>query len=186
MRRIIKISLIFVYLIVCAKSCDNNEQFTRESEQKKALQARDSVTSAFEKDTLSEPLLRAFEVSAQLKLNDLADYLRIMNDSTANEAFKEKAGKMADALFIPGKKVPGFLSGVIFDSIRVSQAFRQKNDSIYSGRLSLTIRYPHFSKSKKDISQVKTKIVDIFTVKQEKIFGKDTIKVWNVLFGDIR
>jgi len=183
---VIKISLIIIYFIASAESCDNNGQFTREIEQKNAFQARDSIASAFEKDTLSEASLRAFEVTAQLKLNDLADYLRIMNDSTANEAFKEKAGKMAEALFIPGKKVPGFLSGIVSDSVRVSRAFRQMNDSLCSGQLSLSIRYPHFSKSKKDIPQVKTKIVDIFTVKQEKIFGRDTIKVWNVLLGDIR
>jgi hypothetical protein len=187
MRRIFKIlPLILIYFIVGAKSCDNNEQVTRMNEQKKDLQARDSISSAFEKDTLSGVSLRAFEVTAQLKLNDLADYLKIMNDSTAGKAFKEKAGNMADALFLPGKKAPGFISGVIFDSVWVSRALQRVSDSVYSGQLSFTIRLPHSIKSKREIHPVKTKIVDIFTLKQEKIFGKDTVKVWNVLIGDIR
>ena len=187
MRKIFNLlTLILVYFIVSAKSCDNNEQFTRQSEQKQALQARDSITSAFEKDTLSETSLRAFEVTAQLKLNDLADYIKILNDSSADKAFKEKAGEMAAALIIPGKKVPGFLSGVIVDSVRVSRALQRMNDSMYSGQLSFTIQPSHSFKSKRDIPKVKTKIVDIFTLKQEKVFGKDTIRVWNVLLGDIR
>lgn len=187
MRRIFRIlSLVLIYLIVSAKSCDSDEQFTREIEQKQVLRARDSIASAFEMDSLSQASLRAFEVTAELKLNDLADYLKILNDSSAGNAFKEKAGEMAGALFIPGKKVPIDLSGSGFDSIRVLMPLQQLNDSVCSGQLRFTILLPRSVSSGGEIPRGKNKIVDIFTLKQEKVFGRDRIKVWNVLLGDIR
>ncbi|MCX6287574.1 MAG: hypothetical protein NTY96_10710 [Bacteroidetes bacterium] len=187
MRRIFKILVvILVYFIASAKSCDDQEQNTRESEQQEATKARDSIVSVFEKENLSPSALRAFEVTAGLKLNDLSDYLKIMNDSTAGKAFKDKAGEMAEALFIPGTKAPADLAGVVFDSIRVSRALNRVSDSVYSGQLSFAVTLSHSIKAKGNIHRVETRIVDIFTLKQEKAFGKEKIKVWKVFLGDIK
>lgn len=186
MRRIIKIlPLILVYFIVSAKSCNNNDQVTGEIAQNQAQKIRDSITSMFEMDTLNQASLRAYEATARLKLNDLADYLRIMNDSTAGKAFKDKAREMAVALFVYGKKAPDNFSGVVFDSVSVSKGLQRFSDTVYSGQLSVKVQWPYNAGVKGKIHPVKIRTVEIFALKQEKIFGKDTIKVWNVLLGDI-
>jgi hypothetical protein len=185
MKRIFNIlPVILMYLIVCGKSCDSGEQFTREREQRQALHARDSLVSAFEKDTLDPASLRAFEVTARLKLNDLSDYLKISRDSGGGKAFRDKAGQMAEALFVPGVKVPGHLSGAVFDSVRVSRALRYLNDSAYSGQMIMTVHFPGLIP--RDRHSTSNLRAEFFAVKRMKIFGRDTLRVWNVLLGEIR
>ncbi len=187
MKRIVKIlPLILIYLIVCAKSCDNNEQSTLEFERYKATNVKDSITSVFESNTLNQNELKAFETMARLKLNDLADYLKIMNDSSAEKTFKEKAREMATALFIPGKKVPEYPPGTVFDSIRVCRKLQAVSDSLYSGQLGFSVKLSPSYQVKRNITDAGTRIVDIFALKQKKVFGRDTLKIWNVLLGDIR
>jgi hypothetical protein len=177
---------LILYLLLSSKSCDSNEQNSARRDKNKAEQSRDSITSVFGSEKLDQPELKAFEVTARLKLNDLADYLKILNDSAADQAFKQKAGEMASSLFIPGKTVPSGLLGIVFDSIRVTRSLERLNDSIYSGVLSFTFRLPASAGKSRPSSGACSKVVDIFALKQEKVFGKDTIRVWNVLLGDIR
>ena len=44
----------------------------------------------FESNTLNQNELKAFETMARLKLNDLADYLKIMNDSSAEKTLSRE------------------------------------------------------------------------------------------------
>jgi len=186
MSRIIKIlTLILIYFIVSAKGCDHNEQDTGGLDQNQAQKVKDSITSMFETDTLSQASLRAFEATARLKLNDLTDYLKIINDSLADKAFKDKAREMAMALFVYGKKAPDNFQGVDFDSVSVSRGLQRYSDTVYSGQLVVKVRWPNNAGVKGKIPPVKILTVEIFALKQEKIFGKDTVKVWNVLLGDI-
>ncbi len=187
MRRFFQISaLILVYFIVCGKSCDSNEQLTREQEKNRATRDRDSITSVFQSDSLDQPALRAFEATACIKLGDLCDYLKVMNDSTADKAFKEKAGAMALALCYPGKEVTARMKGVVVDSIRVFKTLQRLSDSVYYGQLSFMAAMPDARQAVRNHSQPKTRFADIFALKQDKVFGRDTLKIWNVLIGDIR
>lgn len=187
MKRFINIlPLLVLYLLLCSKSCNENEQGEALREKNKAVQSRDSITSVFQSEKLDQPELRAFEVTARLKLIDLADYLKIINDSAASRAFKQKAEEMARALFIPGKTIPTRLSGIIFDSIKISRQLERKNDSMYSGQLIITVNLAASDAQKRPSPGTCNRTVDIFALKQEKVFGKDTIRVWNVLLGDIR
>jgi len=68
----------------------------------------------------------------------------------------------------------------------VMQPFQRVSDSIYSGQLRFTVQIPSTGKSKNNPGRSRTGIIDIFTVKQEKVFGKDTVDVWNVLLGAFR
>jgi len=186
MRRFFQISaLIFVYFIVCGKSCDSNEQFTHELEKNQANRNRDSITSVFQSDSLGQPVLRAFEATARIKLTDLSDYLKVMNDSTAEKAFKEKAAEMARALCIPGKEIPVRMKGVAVDSIRVFKTLQRLSDSVYAGKLCFKAMLPT-KQSGSDHLQANIRFADIFALKQDKVFGRDTLTIWNVLIGDIR
>ena len=187
MKRFLNILPLFIlYLLLSSKSCDSNEQSNSRRENDKATQARDSITSVFESANLDQAELRAFEVTARLKLNDLSDYVNILNDSSAGKAFKLKAGKMARGLFIPGKTIPEGLSGLVLDSIMISRPLERLNDSIYSGQLSIISRHPVPAAGSRSSPGAGCLTVDIFALKQGKVFGKDTIRVWNVLLGDIR
>lgn len=187
MRKFFRIlPLVILYLLLSAKSCDNNEQDSRLMERSDAAKARDSITSVFGTGDLDQASLRAFEITAKLKLNDLADYLKIINDSTADKSFKDKAHEMATLLFLPGKHVPAYKPGVVFDSVMVKDPLQRKCDTLYSGQLNFTLRFAGSDAKEKKNTLVQTKTIDIFTVKREKIFGRDTVKVWNVLLGDIR
>ncbi len=178
--------LVVLYLLLSSKSCDDNEQGNAMLEKNKAVQARDSITSVFESEKLGQPELRAFEVTARLKLNDLSDFLKILSDSSSGQAFKQKAGEMAQSLFIPGKTVPSGFSGVVFDSIKVTRPLERLNDSTYSGQLSVITTLPGSTAGSRTSSAACCRTVDIFALKQEKVFGNNTIRVWNVLLGDIR
>ena len=187
MRRFFRIlPLVIIYLLSSAKSCNDNEQDSRLMEKSDAAKARDSITSVFGSGDLDQASLRAFEITAKLKLNDLADYLKIMNDSAAGKSFKDKAREMADLLFLPGKHMPVYKPGVGFDSVRVTKPLQRECDTLYSGRLDFTLRFTGADAAEKKNTLAQTKTIDIFTVKREKIFGRDTVRVWNVFLGDIR
>ena len=187
MKRFINIlPLVILYLLLSSKSCDNIEQGSALREQSMAAQARDSITSVFESEKLAQPELRAFEVTARLMLKDLADFMKIIGDSTAGQAFRDKASEMAGGLFIPGNKVPLSFAGAVFDSIRVYRPLQRMNDTVYSGKLSVVVLLSHPINNRRVIPPTETKIVDIFVLKQKKVFGKDTLKVWKAFLGDLR
>ncbi len=187
MRRFFRIlPLVIIYFLCSAKGCNDNEQDSSLHEESDAARSRDSITSVFGSGNLDQASLRAFEVTAKSKLNDLADYLKIMNDSSAGKSFRYKAGEMAHSLFLNVNHMPASLKEVEFDSIRVKEPLQRESDTVYSGQLDFTLRFTGAGNREKKNTLVQTKTIDIFTVKREKIFGRDTVKVWNVFLGDIR
>lgn len=187
MKRIFKIlPLVLIYFIACAKSCNNNEERSLEMEKRQAAVAKDSISSLFETAQPDQATLRAFEVTAGLKLKDLSDYLSVQNDSNAEKAFREKAGKMAAAMFVVGKASPVFPKGTIFDSIMVARPLEKVSDTLYAGRLSLLARRDLKGDAKTNTPAASRRSVDFFIVKQRKVFGGDTLRVWNVLLGEFR
>lgn len=187
MRRIFKIlPLVIIYFIACAKSCNDNEERSLEMEKLQAAVARDSISSLFETARLDQSTLRAFEVTAGLKLKDLSDYLSVLNDSNTEKAFREKAGRMAESMFVRGKEPPDFPKGTIFDSIMVAKPLEKVSDTLYSGRMSLLARLDLKGSAKTNTPTASRRSVDFFIVKQRKVFGNDTLKVWTVLFGEFR
>lgn len=211
MRRISQISaLILLYLFITAKSCDNQEQDDETRNQTRITLSRDSIKSTFESDSLSTSSLRAFEVTAKIKLSDFSDYLIILNDTSVAERFREKAREMIRELFISensvlrctnpdnlgkreipikyllqsGKKAPAMFGKIIPDSIRVKKILQQTDDSISIGELS----YSYIPAGQKFTKNLKPEIaggtIDFLVVKHEKKFGKDTLKIWDVFLGN--
>jgi hypothetical protein len=188
------LTLILLYLLFTAKSCDNEEQSDAVREEAHTKAAKDSISAAFGTDTLCAEALMAFEATARLKLYDLVDYLQILSDSTIEKGFKEKLEKMVIELFVPDdgnlelitesiKNLNG-QGGVAVDSVKVQKSLQKVNDSLYSGHLMFFIHplNPDLS-NKKTISSAK--FVEIFVAKREKKFGNNSLKVWTVLLGEI-
>jgi hypothetical protein len=213
MRSFFKISaLVLLYFLSTAKSCDNSEQDNAMREEAQAASAKDSITDAFASDTLTSSALRAFEATARLKLYDLDDYLGILSDSTTSEVFKTKVGEMIAELFIsrdiqiqlsyPGcrksnanvlrqLRLSGFeridLSpGIMFDSVCVGKQLQRVDDTLYSGKLRTWFQCAESVTTAGKAKHGEDKIIDIFVVKREKVFGNKSFKVWTVLLGDIK
>lgn len=163
MKRFCRLSvLLLLYLVFSAKSCDQQEEFDAAREQRRTQATKDSIVSVFRSDTVTSATLAAFEESAKIKFSDLFDYLDILNDTTAPRAFREQAGQMAEDLFISETSVPRFPRP---DSVWIMERLHPVNDSLFAGRLGFS---PHGS-------------LGFYAVKRDKIFGKDTLKVWTVL-----
>ncbi|MDP1623294.1 MAG: hypothetical protein Q8M08_13255 [Bacteroidales bacterium] len=209
MSRTIKIfTLIVLYFLACGKSCDNRERHEAYNEKTRVKTETDSLRSVFGTDTLSDADLRAYEQTAGMKLSDLFDYLRILTDTNAAGPFREKAREMIRALFISedqvfllmdldkkerykisvkqllsGKDFLSVFGTIIYDSIRVEQELEKADDVIYTGKLSCLF-IPEESKSANGRKQSPADLmVDFLLTKHIKIFGADTLMIWEVFLG---
>ena len=212
MKRVFHISsLIFLYLLITAKSCDNHERSDDARDQVRLTSTRDSILSTFESDTLSNASLRAFEVTARINLSDFNDYLTILNDTSVAGIFREKAREMIRMLFISENSVLRFTNPdnlgkreisvkqllaygkgcsipfgkIITDSIRIERSLHQAGDSIYVGKLSFSY-IPAMEKTSKKLKQaLAVGTVDFIVTKHEKNFGKDTLMIWDIFLGNL-
>lgn len=204
--------ILFIYLLCGAPSCNDNEQDSVSRKQTALKSTMDSLRESFGSDQLSATSIEAFEVVAKQKLPDFADYLRILGDTTLSPSFKEKAKEMVRNLFLSEnvrfhivKSVKAkeeeltlkqLLSGadgqivlsniLIFDSVKVRQHFQKTDDTTYTGLLNFTLRCTGASPSGKEIICISGKSIDIFIMKRKKIFGSDTLDVWEVCLGDLK
>lgn len=189
-------TLILLYLLCTAKSCDNQEQSDAARVEKRITATKDSISAVFASDTISNQTIKAFETTARLKLFDLGDYLKILADSTTDKGFKTRVKDIVSKMFISEDQnhrrinsrgifqvLPG---GVHFDSVKVQKPFERINDSLYSGKLRFLVNYPNSAKIIRNGSPKLEKTIDVYLVKREKVFGRNSMKVWTVLFGDIQ
>ena len=60
----------------------------QKEEEQYIVNLKESVKHVFVSDSFSDQLLRAFEITAEEKLNDFADYMKIISDTTLNLRFR--------------------------------------------------------------------------------------------------
>jgi len=198
------------YLLFSSRSCGPEQKDESALHEAELIQERKDIRNEFESDDLSQKSLRAFEVKAIQKLVDFSDYLRIYSNKQMAESFKDQSRLMIGDIFIsdsiqishfmflePGKKnltLSAFLDNVAmgnfcetkFDSIHVSEPFRQVGEFKYEGKLSFSARLKGCT-SKDTILIKKSKFeADIFALKVNKSFGNDTLRIWSVFLGNIR
>ena len=203
--------LIFLYLLLTAKSCDNNEQASDARDQTRIKLTQDSIKSTFESDAMSIASLRAFDLTARLKLSDFSDYLSFLSDSTVAPAFQEKTREMIRRLFISEnsvvqfskpdyqgrkeitiKQLLNFRSGLSktleklpFDSIKVMQSLGKINDSVYVGKLIFPLNYSGQTEKKSQDINLSKGTISFLAIKCEKKFGKERLKIWTVFLGTL-
>ena len=146
--------------------------------------------------------LRAFEVRAQQKLRDFADYLTIVADSTLDSAFRAEAQQQAAHLFVDraqitlplGSAAPetaelqDFLDLIRTDTARefvvskssVSQALTPQADGRYTGELVFDGTPSSAPEGEQEGR------AEVVLKKVSKQFGEEQEQVWEVFLGDIR
>jgi hypothetical protein len=209
MKSVLKFSaLVLAYLLFGARSCDNEERYTANREQKETNQVIDSIGAVFGADKLSPATLQAYEHTALLKLSDLLDYSIIAADTSVASVFRDRATQMIRSSFVSGNCVirsstngkPGmqnisveqlsrgkafsseFLNQLKYDSVWISEGLHPVSDSTYSGQLSFSLPGKNFSA--KEFKPSSATQFEFFAVKREKQFGNKTLKIWTVLLGN--
>ncbi|HBE42037.1 MAG TPA: hypothetical protein DDW27_12685 [Bacteroidales bacterium] len=208
MRYILILSMI--YLVCTARTCNENEEAVAIREERFTMNLKDSIKDVFMSDTIDDKLLRAYEVSAVQKLNDFADYLRIISDTTLDMKFRQHAAELVKGLFVTDEIELNIRSNICYESglnsmelllahslsegisclinplqITVSKPFVSENDSAFTGNLSFINRYvPPVSRDTSGTESLRL-IIDIYLVKRLRSFGEDQLEVWDVYLGDI-
>jgi hypothetical protein len=202
--------LIVIYIVCSARTCNENEETTENQKEQYTMNLMNSVRNVFTSDSLSDYFLRAYEMTAIEKLNDFADYMKIIPDTTLDLRIRKHTAELARGLFLndeidlsgwskswpeAGLNIPDNLisyslsEGVSFYNqpmkINLIKPFTGINDSTFTSDLSII--YKSFSLSGQDTSGIVSGelAIDIYLVKKLRYFGKDQIKVWDVYLGDI-
>ncbi len=212
MKRFLKISaIILVYFIVCANGCNGPGETAASGELERTKSARDSISELTSFDSLPAAVLSGYEMAAINRLSDFSDYLRVFSDTSTGSVFRKKAGEMICGLFIapdvsinlsyspgnnentispmdflrPGFETEGLAGGMKFADIKTAMPFRRENDTLCSGRLVFSIGQPQANQGSMAASGSMNRMADIYAVRHRKIFGRDTLKVWEVYLGEI-
>jgi hypothetical protein len=210
-RFVITVFSLLAFLLFCSKSCETQENENEKREDELFHARMDSIEHSLSDDVLSEQTLRAFEIKAEEKLADFADYLGILSDRTMDETFIEHAQEMILDLFISdtvhvllnGKGLPKekdlplkeFLakssepaSGSCpfrFDSVILSEQLHRVNDLIYQGSISFLVRSEESGKDVPLKNNFNRKKVSIIAVKVQERIGRDTLQIWKIFLGGI-
>jgi len=202
--------LLLVWHVCTARTCNEDEEVAARREEQSAKQLIQSVENVFTSDTLSDDFLRAYEITAINKLNDFADYLKIISDTTLELKFRQHAAELTRNLFMPieiklknwskaypepglytlGNLLEHSLSKGIScwlqpQQINVSTPFILKNDSTFSGALNFKQDRIYLNNQEISESVSGELIIDIYLIKQSKQFGDEKLNVWKVYLGDI-
>lgn len=203
------LATVFVLFTLYAPSCVNEEELSRR-EEALVKEAKEDVLLEFASQDLSETSLFVYEASAKQKINELEDYIKLLADTTLAVSFREKAGEMIKDNFISEKvmirlrmhdifaekvSLQEYINQVLnnkiinssftFDSIFTLQPLHKAGDDFYTGKLQFTQNASHLYQSTQVIITTDME-VDIFLIKEAKIFGSDTLYVWNVRLGDTK
>jgi hypothetical protein len=211
MIKVYKIStIIFVLFVLCAPSCED-EQETANREEAILTATKNDIRTEFETDYLTQTSLFAYETTAKQKLSDLADYLHIMTDTSLDMSFRVKASEIMKGTFLsenialrlilqegePVKKLEVhtiIIRGLenklphlpfTFDSICIYEPLQRINNSTYSGILRFSQNFTDPAISEQIIKSIRRN-TDFYVVKEGKVFGTDSLKIWNVRLGEVR
>lgn len=211
MSKYIKISIVILFLfVIYAPSCVD-EQTNALREEAILSATKNDIRTEFETDYLTEASLFAYETTAKQKLSDLVDYFHIMTDTSLDMSFRVKAGEMIGSTF-QSENVTLLLAGqdtksvkelkvrllikkglknklphlpFTFDSIHINEPLHRIDNTTYFGILNFSQNFTDPVKPEQIIKSFK-RSTDLWVIKEEKVFGTDSLKIWNVRLGDIR
>lgn len=202
--------LIVIYIVCSARTCNENDEATEKQKEQYTMNLMNSVKNVFTSDSLSDHFLRAYEMTAIEKLNDFADYMKIISDTAMDLRFRQHSAELAKGLFVSdeiklhnwSKAYPQsdlytlelLLSYSLSEGIpywmnpfriTVHKPFVNENDTTFIGNLSFLNKcVPLDSKDTSEIISGEL-LIDIYLVKKLRYFGQDRIEVWNVYLGEI-
>jgi hypothetical protein len=202
--------LTLIWIICGARSCNENDSLKEQREKNLLSASKDSIKQVSEIDSPTDQNLKGYETTAILKLQDFADYLKIVSDSSMDLTFRKQAAEMAGKIFISGEIDTRNLSKfyqrqdlttfnkllenlleqgsscwIQPEQIDVLKPLTMENDSTFKGRLSFTYKCIPFEKLNSAQGKSGKLKIDIYAVKKIKSFGKEQFRVWEVNLGDI-
>jgi hypothetical protein len=201
--------LTLIWIICGARSCNENDNLKEQREKKLLSASKDSIKQSSEIDSPTNQNIRGFEATAILKLQDFADYLKIVSDSSMDLTFRKHASEMAGKLFI-SKQIDtrnwsknynehdlntldkllekslkqGRPCWIQPDQINVIKPSTQENDSSFKGRLSFNYNCIPFGKPDSVINKSGKLEIDFYALRKAKSFGKEQLRVWEVYLGN--
>ena len=92
--------LIVIYIVCSARTCNENEEASENQKEQYTMNLMNSVRNVFTSDSLSDYFLRAYEMTAIEKLNDFADYMKIISDTTLDLRIRKHTAELARGLFL--------------------------------------------------------------------------------------
>ena len=173
------------------------------------LEAREEIIEEIEKEfeapTLQKENLIAFEQRAKEKLMDFSDYINIYTNATYDASFRDQAKKMVMDQFYGDVEIKssivnpmvedtyslsGFLTEfpklnfeltqLILEDIKVSESLRYLDSETYTGSISFSRELLGITGQDSVIISKDLDKIEILLNRTDKIFGKDTLKVWAV------
>lgn len=209
MTRFLKISsLILGLFVICAPNC-TDEQGNANREDALLEQSKSDIRTEFETDYLTEASLFAFEATAKQRLTDFADYFNIVADTSLEMQFRTKAGELIKSCFVSENVIlrltekneqnkdldVGLLIRLSLenklllplfsiDSIIVFEPLHRTGKSIYTGKLAFVQNFPDAVQPDRKEKRL-PRITEMRIQKEIKLFGTDTLRIWNVRLGEI-
>jgi hypothetical protein len=211
MKRLFYIAwLVFAYCLLTAKSCDDRPQSDEARDQDLIAATRDSIRSSFGSDILSANALRAFESDARIKLSDFSDYMAILTDTSMAAPFRDKAREMVRGLFVsetsvfgvtqlgrqekkevqvrellqPSSAGPFPIKKIESGSVMIGQSLVRTSDSVYAGKLAFSFVPANQKPAKNQPPEAGNGTIGFCVIKHKKIFGKETLVVWDLFLGN--
>jgi hypothetical protein len=206
LEKFFKIFVAFCLMIFLgAPSCDDGSSAEQRNEEELKT-ARNLLRQDFIGEVLSQSELSAFEESAFQKLNDLDDYLKIISDPSLDSIIRLQAAEMILNLFTSGDDLLQIHPAINAKEIRLKDLIKRMLDNEvnlmtfrtdshqvetylhrtgrleYTGKLSFTFHLQNDSVNRYPNSK---RIIPYYLRKEDKIFGQDTLQIWNVRFSAI-
>jgi hypothetical protein len=193
-----KIALLALLCIYSTASWSQNAQ-------------RDPLENTFVKEQLSSRDLQVFELRAQQKLKDYANYIEIISDKSFDAELRKEAAGSALRLFSTqnvtvhetlsgGKakewKISDYLSKLSasaykkiasqISNLALTKPMVKQAENSYKGELSYTQLTKGYDDKGKEVFLVKAeKKAEVILKKVKKQFGQQTEEVWEVFLGRI-
>lgn len=189
MNSFFNIGLICGFFLCCACATSPTEKGAEDMIETQPIQ-ESALEAQFESEQMDAPRLKAFEARAQQKLQDLADYIKILEDPTLDSTFRQQAMRQALALFEheTGPMLQGFYdeelqaSKYSIQDIQVARPLQSTGTERYEGVLSFKSNMT----TSQGASVITPKEAVIVLKKVEKEFGDERKLIWEVLLGKIQ
>lgn len=187
-----------------------------QTDKENVLQIRDeimySIREEFKTEHLTDINREAFEERAKEKIIDFADYLSIYSTKAYDTLFRQQARQMMVNLFInhdalitismSGQDIlkANTLETLIHDiytnefnlvelkiiNPEIYELLHTEETAKYVGKIKFSHELLGISSDDTLLLDSGTNQIDIITVKINKTFGNDSIRIWEVLLGDMR
>jgi hypothetical protein len=203
-------ALLLVFLFCSAHGCQEGPEAIAEREMQRTIGLIDSVKLTFTTDTLPLNELKAYEMTAIQKLIDMADYLRVISDTTLDVRLRQQAYEMILGMCLPGRmedkdwemvyserdlnardpmlsqcRSEGLPCYVQPSQISIIEPFTRKNDTTLKGTLLFCQNnILHDGRTMRG-GLTRSYTIDIYLIRNMKTFGSQQLRVWETYLGDI-